>query len=209
MKKSIILSILALMGCVGTINAQRYLDSYFGCNNIFLEYNPMKIGNGGPEFKKGVAFRWTDGYCLGDTPWFFAGGIMAAYMWDETTWPGLETSLIKDENKNPTVMTYDKFSFLTGGGLVEMGYAIKFCKGVYLVPCVELLALFNGGWGKGSAGKSSMRIQGIKFFELEADFGGTLHLGRFAIKGGYTQGLTRYVSGANRTMWHAGIGYRI
>jgi hypothetical protein len=54
-----------------------------------------------------------------------------------------------------------------------------------------------------------MRIQGIKFFELEADFGGTLHLGRFAIKGGYTQGLTRYVSGANCTMWHAGIGYRI
>ena len=57
MKKSIILSILALIGCIGTVNAQRYLDSYFGCNNIFLEYNPMKLSNGGPESPKGVAFR--------------------------------------------------------------------------------------------------------------------------------------------------------
>lgn len=210
MRRFVILGLLLFLASgLTTIKAQGNLDTYFGCNNIFLEYNPMKLSNGGPEFKKGVAFRWTDGYCLGDSPWFLAGGIMAAYMWDDTTWAGLQTSNIKGEDGLPTTMTYDKFSFLTGGGLVEGGLAIRFCKGVYLVPSVELLALFNGGWAKGDAGKSSQRIHGIKFFELDADFGGTLHLGRFAIKGGYTRGLTHIKSGYNRTMWHAGLGFAI
>lgn len=210
MKKSIILSVLlTLLGSVGTVNAQRYLESYFGCNNIFLEYNPMKLSNGGPEIKKGVAFRWTDGYCLGDTPWFLAGGIMAAYMWDDAEWPGLKTDAIRDESGQPTAIIPNKFSFITGGGLVEGGLAIRFAKGVYLVPSVEILALFNGAWGKGDAGKSSMRIHGIKFLEFDADFGGTFHVGRFAIKGGYTKGLTRYTSGVNREMWHVGLGVGI
>ena len=196
MKKAIVLSVLlTLMGSVGTMHAQRYLESYFGCNNIFLEYNPMKLDSGGPEIKKGVAFRWTDGYCLGDSPFFLAGGVMAAYMWDDTSWNKYEAG------------DYS-FSFISGGGLCEAGWALRLAKGVYLVPCVEIMALVNGVWAKGNYG-ASQRIHGIKFFELDADFGGTFHVGRFAIKGGYTRGLTRFTSGVNRTMWHAGIGFAI
>ena len=181
----------------------------------------MKFSKGGPEFKKGVSFRWTDGYCLGDTPFFLAGGIMAAYMWDELdnvndiNWMSntfsLSNNQVKnpEDNNNPTSITYNKFSYLTGGGLVEGGFAIRFAKGVYLVPAVEFMVLFNGGWAKGDAGKSSMRIHGINFIELDADFGGTFHVGRLAVKGGYTKGLTRYTSGVNRDMWHVGLGFGI